>query len=112
MVPACAKHCPTASIQFGDLDELRTRAEERVGQLHARGVADAYLYGHDATSQPGTEGLHAFFLLCDRPEKYNLPPDPVVPTKKIARSWWSMASGIAGLAAAALAAVLSARGTP
>jgi formate dehydrogenase iron-sulfur subunit len=111
LVPACAKHCPTASIQFGDVDELHQRANERVEQLHARGVSDAYLYGADAATQPGTEGLRAFFLLCDKPEFYNLPPDPVVPTKKIARSWWSMASGIAGLAAAAVVAVLTARGT-
>jgi formate dehydrogenase iron-sulfur subunit len=112
MVPACAKHCPTGSIQFGELDELRARAGNRVEELHARGVADAYLYGHDAAAQPGTGGLHAFFLLCDAPEKYNLPPDPVVPTKKVARSWWSMASGIAGLAAFAIVSVLSARGRP
>jgi formate dehydrogenase iron-sulfur subunit len=109
MVPACAKSCPTASIQFGELDELQARAEKRVEQLHARGVGDAYLYGADAASQPGTEGLHAFFLLCDRPEVYNLPPDPVVPTKKLARSWWSMASGAVALAAAAIGAVLTAR---
>jgi formate dehydrogenase iron-sulfur subunit len=109
MVPACAKSCPTASIQFGEVDELRTRAAERVEQLHARGVKDAYLYGVDEASQPGTEGLHAFFLLCDRPEVYNLPPDPVVPTKKVADSWWAMASGILGLGIVAIGAVLSAR---
>src|SRR5512140_3242649 len=60
MVPACAKHCPTASIQFGELSELRERAQERVEQLHGRGVAQARLYGEDAASQPGTEGLRAF----------------------------------------------------
>jgi formate dehydrogenase iron-sulfur subunit len=109
MVPACAKHCPTASIQFGDLDELRARAAQRVEQLHARGVTEAYLYGAEAAAQPGTEGLNAFFLLCDRPEVYNLPPDPAVPTKKAAQSWWSMASGIAALAAVAIGAVLSTR---
>jgi len=109
MVPACAKSCPTASIQFGDIDELKTRAEQRVQQLHARGVKDAYLYGADASHQPGTEGLNAFFLLCDKPEVYNLPPDPVVPTKKIADSWWAMASGIIGLGVVAIGAVLSAR---
>src|SRR5215472_13439606 len=107
--PACAKACPTDSIQFGDIDELRTRAEQRVQQLHARGVKDAYLYGADASHQPGTEGLNAFFLLCDKPEVYNLPPDPVVPTKKIADSWWAMASGIIGLGVVAIGAVLSAR---
>ena len=109
MVPACAKACPTASIQFGPLDELRARARTRVEQLHVRGVEDAYLYGEDAASQPGTEGLHAFFLLCERPEAYNLPPDPVVPTAKIVRSWRAMAAGIASLAALAVGAVLSTR---
>ena len=109
MVPACAKACPTASIQFGSVEELRARARNRVEQLHARGVGDAYLYGEDAASQPGTEGLHAFFLLCDRPEAYNLPPDPVVPTAKTVRSWKAMAAGVASLAALAVGAVLSTR---
>ncbi len=107
LVPACAKACPTASIQFGELSELRARARQRVEQLHARGVSQAYLYGEDAASQPGTEGLHAFFLLCEEPEVYNLPPDPVVPTAKIVRSWKAMATGVVALAALALGAVLT-----
>jgi formate dehydrogenase iron-sulfur subunit len=109
MIPACAKACPTASIQFGELDELRARARDRVDQLHARGVEQAHLYGEDAASQPGTEGLHAFFLLCDRPEVYNLPPDPVVPTAKIVNSWRAMATGVLSLAALAATAVLTVR---
>jgi len=107
MVPACAKACPTASIQFGEVGELRDRAEQRVEQLRARGVAEARLYGEDAAHQPGTEGLHAFFLLCDEPEVYNLPPDPVVPTKKIADAWYAMAASVVGLAAICLSAVAS-----
>jgi formate dehydrogenase iron-sulfur subunit len=107
--PACAKACPTQSIQFGDLDELRQRAAARVDQLHAGGVTDAYLYGADAASQPGTEGLHAFFLLVDEPEVYNLPPDPVVPQKKMADAWRAAALGAAGLGAAALGAVFGGR---
>jgi formate dehydrogenase iron-sulfur subunit len=109
MIPACAKACPTASIQFGELSDLRARAGRRVEQLRARGVEQAYLYGEDAASQPGTEGLHAFFLLCDRPEVYNLPPDPVVPTAKIVQSWWAMAAGVLSLAALALGAAFSER---
>jgi formate dehydrogenase iron-sulfur subunit len=109
LVPACAKACPTASIQFGPLDALQERAAQRVEQLRARGVAQAYLYGADAATQPGTEGLHAFFLLCDRPEVYNLPPDPVVPTAKVIRSWKAMATGVLSLAALALGAAFSAR---
>jgi formate dehydrogenase iron-sulfur subunit len=102
--PACAQACPTESIQFGPLSELRSRAATRVASLHASGVADAYLYGEDAASQPGTDGLHAFFLLVDRPEVYNLPPDPVAPAKTTGKAWKSMA--LAGLAMVA-AAVLS-----
>jgi formate dehydrogenase iron-sulfur subunit len=109
MVPACAKACPTASIQFGPIDELRARADERVAQLHARGVPAAHLYGESAAAQPGTEGLRAFFLICDRPEVYNLPPDPVVPTKKIAEAWYAMAASVLGLAALALSAVVGSR---
>jgi formate dehydrogenase iron-sulfur subunit len=77
--PACAMVCPTQSIQFGDLDELRTRAEQRVADLHARGETSAYLYGHDERVLEG--GLHAFFLLTDRPDVYNLPAHPRRPMK-------------------------------
>jgi formate dehydrogenase iron-sulfur subunit len=106
LTPACAKACPTESIQFGDLLELRQRARERVEQLHERGVDDAWLYGVDEENQPGTEGLHAFFLLLDRPEVYNLPPDPVVPQKKLAQSWRAMVAAGLGMAAAAVVAVV------
>ena len=79
MEPACAKACPTDSIQFGPLDELRERAAQRVEELHARGVTEARLYGHDPNDGVGGDG--AFFLLLDEPEVYGLPPDPVVPTR-------------------------------
>lgn len=109
MTPACAKACPTESIQFGELDELRERARKRVGVLHEAGRTEAYLYGADAGSQPGTGGLNAFFLLMDEPEVYNLPPDPVVPTKTAGASWTSMAFAALGLAALAVGAVLGDR---
>ena len=35
--PACAKACPTQSIQFGPVDELRERAQSRVSELHEAG---------------------------------------------------------------------------
>jgi formate dehydrogenase iron-sulfur subunit len=68
--PACAKACPTDSIQFGPLDELRERAKRREAQLHAQGLKQANLYGHDDEVYGG---LNAFFLLMDKPETYNLP---------------------------------------
>jgi formate dehydrogenase iron-sulfur subunit len=109
MTPACAKHCPTESIQFGDLDELREKAKARVQKLHDAGMKEAYLYGASAEDQPGTEGLNAFFLLVDKPEVYNLPPDPVVPTEKGKDAWKSMAVAAAGVALAALGSVLFGR---
>ena len=38
--PACAKACPTESIQFGPLDELVERARERCGDLVAAARGD------------------------------------------------------------------------
>ncbi|NVB82593.1 MAG: 4Fe-4S dicluster domain-containing protein [Kofleriaceae bacterium] len=106
--PACAKACPTDSIAFGPLDELRARADARVATLRERGV-DAHLYGESAQAQPGTEGLHAFFLLADKPEVYNLPPAPSVPTKGVGRSWLGALAGAAGLLALAVGSVLLSR---
>ena len=83
--PACAKACPTDSIQFGELTELRERAAARVATLHERGVTDARLYGAD--EHDGVGGNGAFFLLLDEPEVYGLPPDPVVPTRDAVRMW-------------------------
>jgi formate dehydrogenase iron-sulfur subunit len=83
--PACAKACPTDSIQFGPLEELRERAGARVDQLHELGVADARLYGHDPSDGVGGDG--AFFLLLDEPEVYGLPPDPKVTTRDLPAMW-------------------------
>ena len=83
--PACAQACPTESIQYGDVDELRERAQARVEALHAQGVHDARLYGND--THDGIGGLGAFFLLLDEPEVYGLPPDPVVTTRDLPEMW-------------------------
>jgi len=101
MEPACAKACPTDSIQFGPLDELRERAARRVDALHEAGVADARLYGEDPHDGVGGDG--AFFLLLDEPEVYGLPPDPVVTTRDIASMWRHVAAAAATLTAAAAA---------
>ena len=105
--PACAKACPTDSIQFGELDELRARAAERVSQLHDDGVGDARLYGHDPGDGVGGNG--AFFLLLDEPEVYGLPPDPVVTTRDLPRMWRNAAFAAAGLLTGLAATFLSRR---
>jgi formate dehydrogenase iron-sulfur subunit len=75
--PACAKACPTQSIHFGPVDELREQARKRVEQLHERGVPQAYLYG-DVPSETYSE-MHSFYLLVDRPSVYGLPDAPFNP---------------------------------
>jgi formate dehydrogenase iron-sulfur subunit len=89
--PACAKACPTESIQFGELDDLRERAQERVAELYDAGEDRARLYLADTDN--GVGGAGAFFLLLDEPEVYGLPPDPVDTTRDLAGAW--AAAGVA-----------------
>ena len=102
--PACAKACPTDSIQFGEVEELQRRAAERVETLHDLGVGSAYLYG--TPGAPGATGdlqhLNAFFLLTERPEIYNL---PAAPTRASNRFGPSLGSGLMAMAGFALAAL-------
>jgi formate dehydrogenase iron-sulfur subunit len=100
--PACAQACPTESIQFGDLDELRVRARERVEQLHTNGVTDARLYLDDPAD--GIGGGGSVFLLLDEPEVYGLPPDPVVTTRDLPDMWRRAGMAALTFAAAAVAA--------
>jgi formate dehydrogenase iron-sulfur subunit len=103
--PACAKACPTDSIQFGPYEELVAQAERRVATLHNRGVEDAYLYG--AADDPGHElagGLGAFFLLTQPPERYGLPAEADSPIQENLLAATAAAIG-AGLLAAAGAAL-------
>jgi formate dehydrogenase iron-sulfur subunit len=106
MEPACAKACPTQSIQFGPLDELRERAAGRLDHLHEAGEAGARLYGADPDDGVGGDG--AFFLLLDEPEVYGLPPDPVVTTRDLPSMWRH--AGAAAVTLAALAAASFAAG--
>ena len=107
MMPACAKACPTESIMFGPLEQLRARAQERVEHLHEMGMQDANLYDPTDTS---VEGLHAFFLVRGDPRAYNLPPKPEVPTIYQKEGWRSSAIGSAMLLGGALLAFAASRG--
>jgi formate dehydrogenase iron-sulfur subunit len=107
MEPACAKACPTDSIQFGPLDELRDRAQQRVSDLREAGQDGARLYLDDPSD--GIGGGGAFFLLLDDPEVYGLPPDPVVTTRDLPAMWRHVGLAAAGLAATAVALALRGR---
>src|SRR6184192_4574118 len=97
LTPACAKVCPTESIVFGRLDDLRARAKERVQHLKQNGYADAQLYDPTETS---VCGIHAFFLILGEPEAYGLPPKPQAPTVYLKSAWTSaLLTSIAALIA-------------
>jgi formate dehydrogenase iron-sulfur subunit len=98
--PACAKACPTDSIQFGPYEELVEVARGRVTELHERGVADAYLYGAgDSGENALAGGLGAFFLLTQPPERFGLPAQAESPIQENAP-----VANVAGIAAAVVAA--------
>jgi len=86
LIPACAKACPTQSIQFGNLEELQERGTNRVRELRERGYEDAHLYDPKDTS---VGGLHAIFVILGAPENYNLPPAPEAPVAYLKSAWTS-----------------------
>jgi formate dehydrogenase iron-sulfur subunit len=106
--PACAMACPTKSIQFGPLEELRLAARARVQTLHDNGLDSAQLYGDDAAD--GVGGMGAFFLLLDKPEVYGLPPDPVTTTRDLKSMWKTALMAAVGFAGAAVAAFVGGGG--
>ena len=98
--PACAKACPTDSITFGPLEELKAKAAARVERLRSENKP-AQLYGLD--EHMGAVGeLGAFFLLPDRPEVFNLPPDPVLPSTFQRAAYASGFVALLGLGAVSL----------
>jgi formate dehydrogenase iron-sulfur subunit len=98
--PACAKACPTTSIKFGDLADMRATAQARVAELHELGYTEARLYGTDEND--GVGGTGSVFLLLDEPEVYGLPPDPRVTTADLPDMFRK--AGMAGLAMLGMAA--------
>ena len=95
--PACAKACPTESIKFGRLDDLREETQRRLGVLHDRGMSDAKAYDPVDTS---VKGIHSIFILRGEPETYNLPPKPEVPTIYLKDGWRSAAFEAVAMVAA------------
>jgi formate dehydrogenase iron-sulfur subunit len=98
--PACAKACPTDSINFSTIAELRKMADARVRQLHGQGVTSAYIYGDEKI----LGGLNSFYLLIDKPEVYGLPTNPKLPSSHLVPS---SVLATAGAVAVGLLGVLS-----
>src|SRR5262245_37776051 len=90
--PACAQACPTQSIRFGPLNQLKKQARARVAQLQRQGETRARLYGADETI---LGGLNSFYLLVDEPEVYGLPRNPKVPSRSVlGATFWSIFTGL------------------
>jgi len=101
--PACAQACPTESIKFGELNEMRLAAQERVKELEGRGIRDANIYDPIYTS---VGGIHALFLVRGDPRSYNLPPKPEIPTIYTSAGWKSSALAAGLVLAGSLLAFL------
>lgn len=99
--PACATACPTESIKFGKLEELREVARDRMADLKSKGFDDARLYDPVDSS---VGGIHAFFIVRGDPRAYNLPPQPEVPTVYLRKGWTSAAAAAALMLAGTLLA--------
>jgi formate dehydrogenase iron-sulfur subunit len=106
--PACAQACPTDSIKFGPLRELRAQAERRLAQLQEAGQDKAQLYLAD--EDDGVGGAGAFFLLLDEPEVYGLPPDPVDTCRDLGSIWAAAGAAALALGAGLAVSVLGGRG--
>ena len=105
--PACAQACPTESIQFGPLAEMRNRAASRLEELQGAGVQRARLYGADP--HDGIGGAGAVFLLLDEPATYGLPPNPVTATRHLPEMWRAAGKAALALVALVAACILGAR---
>ena len=94
---ACAKACPTGSISFGEVSELKANADKRLAQLKALGETGANIYGYTEAG-----GLNVFYLLMDRPSVYGLPEKPVVPQRLLPLASAVTVAAAVGVGVAAL----------
>jgi formate dehydrogenase iron-sulfur subunit len=107
LAPACATACPTGSIRFGPVEELRGAGRERVAALKAQGLDDARLYGDkDLGGSGDIGGLNAMFVLNGPPDAFNLPARPRLPRLNIVPS---ATATLVAAAAYCLAAAVSFR---
>ncbi len=84
LAPACVESCPAGALQFGQRDELVTQAKAKVEGLRGDGYTNATFYGENELG-----GLHALYILAERPSIYGLPEVPPLATSKTGFQWLS-----------------------
>jgi len=80
--PACVKACPTGAIEFGERDELLTKAHARVDSLTNNGHPNARLYGENELG-----GLHWLYIIEGSPSQFGLPESPQLATNALVGQW-------------------------
>ncbi len=96
---ACAKACPTGSIRFGEMAELRERANARLARVKSLGFREANIYGY---AEAG--GLNVFYLFLERPSVYGQPEKVEVPQRRLPVASAVAVAGALAVGAAALVA--------
>ena len=81
MEPACVKACLSGAVTIGDRDQILAQAKDRVALLKDKGVR-AQIYGENELG-----GLHAIYLLDDKPEAFGLPVNPQAATASLFGNW-------------------------
>jgi formate dehydrogenase iron-sulfur subunit len=96
---ACAKACPTGSIAYGEVAELKKKADARLARLKSLGRVKANIYGYKEAG-----GLNVFYLFDDRPSVYGQPEKPDVPQGRLVVSSAVTVAGAIAVGAAAFVA--------
>jgi formate dehydrogenase iron-sulfur subunit len=108
LAPACSTACPTGSIRFGSVDELRELGRERVAALQAGGLDEAQLYGDEILGGTGgIAALNAMFVLNGPPESFNLPARPRLPRRNVVPAAVGTFAAAVGFGLAAFASLRS-----
>jgi len=100
--PACAKTCPTSSINFGSREDMLIQAEHRVETLKAKGYKDAFVY-----NPSGVGGTHVIYVMpYGKASVYGLPDNPGTSfAVGIWRGWFTKSLGVFTMFAVLLAGI-------